>query len=246
MCMIIYVDEADSTNTMMSKSASKFEHGTALAAHCQTAGKGQRGNHWESEPWKNLTFSVILRPTTILASHQFELLQLVALSIVKVIRTQLGSDEVYIKWPNDIYYRDSKICGVLIENVIQDNKIVQSIIGIGINVNQHKFVSDAPNPISMCHIANHDFDLDILLEQVVTQIVNDFDEYETMPNPVQLAAKYRFLLWRSEGYWPYHDNLVDEDFEARIAAVAPTGHITLAKASGGFKTYAFKEVSFRL
>lgn len=227
----------------MARSASKFEHGTALAAHTQTAGKGQRGNHWESEPWKNLTFSVILRPSTIIASHQFELLQLVALSVVKVLRSQLKSDEIYIKWPNDIYYRDSKICGILIENVLQGNAIQQSIAGIGINVNQEKFYSDAPNPISMCTIANRTFELDPLLETVVTQIVSDFDEYEASPNSIQLAAKYRFQLWRGEGYWPYHDNLDGVDFEARIAAVAPTGHITLAKSSGAFKTYAFKEVS---
>lgn len=243
MGMIVYVEEADSTNNLLAKSASKFEHGSALAAHRQTAGKGQRGNHWESEPRKNLTFSMILRPVTIIASHQFELLQLVALSIVKVLRKQLNSDEVYIKWPNDIYYRDSKLVGILIENVLQGNKIQQSIVGIGINVNQEKFFSDAPNPISMCNIADRSFDLDPLLEEVVNQIVEDFDDYEIAPNSVQLAAKYRFLLWRGEGYWPYHDNLTNEDFEARIAAVDPMGFLTLEKKGGTFRTYAFKEVS---
>lgn len=243
MCTIVYVDQADSTNNLLAKSASKFEHGTALAAHCQSAGKGQRGNHWESESWKNLTFSILLRPVAILASHQFELLQIVAISVVKVLRAQLHTDEIYIKWPNDIYYRDQKICGILIENSLSGTHIDRSIVGIGINVNQEKFTSNAPNPISMKQIAHRTFDLDTLLEYLVTLIVADFDEYEKKLNATQLAARYRLMMWRSEGYWPYIDNLTGERIEARIAAVAPTGHLTLATASGSLRTYAFKEVS---
>lgn len=243
MCTIVYVDEADSTNNLLAKSASKFDHGTALAAHRQTAGRGQRGNYWESEPWKNLTFSILLKPLSIIASHQFELSQNVAISIVKVLRSQLDTDEVYIKWPNDIYYRDEKICGILIENVLSGNHIDRSIVGIGINVNQKEFVSDAPNPTSMYRIANKTFELDSLLEYLVTQIVADFDEYESKLNSTQLAARYRFLLWRGEGYWPYRDNLSGEYFDGRIAAIAPTGHLTLATRSGVFRTYAFKEIS---
>lgn len=243
MCTIVYVDQADSTNNLLARSASKFEHGTALAAHCQSAGKGQRGNHWESESWKNLTFSILLRPVAILASHQFELLQIVAISVVKVLRAQLHTDEIYIKWPNDIYYRDKKICGILIENSLSGTHIDRSIVGIGINVNQEKFISNAPNPVSMKQIAHRTFDLDTLLEYLVTLIVADFDEYEKKLNATQLAARYRLMMWRGEGYWPYFDNLTGERIEARIAAVAPTGHLILATAAGSLRTYAFKEVS---
>lgn len=243
MCTIIYVDEADSTNTMLAKAASDFEHGTALAAHCQSAGKGQRGNRWEAEPWKNLTFSILLRPKAILASHQFELLQVVAISIVKVLRSQLDTDEIYIKWPNDIYYRDKKICGILIENTLSGAGIERSVVGIGINVNQDKFLSDAPNPVSMKQIAGHAFDLDDLLEHFVTQVVCDFDKYESTLNSTQLAARYRFMMWRGEGFWPYIDNLTGQRFEARIAAVAPIGHLTLADHDGKVRTYAFKEIT---
>lgn len=243
MCTIIYVDEADSTNTMLAKAASDFEHGTALAAHCQSAGKGQRGNRWEAEPWKNLTFSILLRPKAILASHQFELLQVVAISIVKVLRSQLDTDEIYIKWPNDIYYRDKKICGILIENTLSGAGIERSIVGIGINVNQDKFLSDAPNPVSMKQIAGHAFDLDDLLEHFVTQVVCDFDKYESTLNSTQLAARYRFMMWRGEGFWPYIDNITGQRIEGRIAAVAPTGHLTLADHDGKVRTYAFKEIT---
>ncbi len=243
MCTIIYVEEADSTNNLLAKEADGFSHGTALAAHRQTAGKGQRGNHWESQPGKNLTFSILLRPKAILASHQFELLQTVAISIVKVLRNQLETDEVYIKWPNDIYYRDKKICGILIENTLSGAGIDRSIVGIGINVNQDEFVSDAPNPVSMKQITGHEFDIDNLLELFVSQVVCDFDKYEKTLESTQLAARYRFMMWRGEGYWPYLDNLTGEQFEARIAAVAPTGHLTLSAADGKVRTYAFKEVT---
>lgn len=246
MCTIVYVDYAESTNTMLARSAKKFEHGTCLAAHAQTSGRGQRGNHWESEPGKNLTFSVLLHPRTIVASRQFELSQIVSIALVKVLRSQLGTDDVTIKWPNDIYFHDKKICGILIENTISGVQITQSIVGIGLNVNQSTFISDAPNPVSMSQIKGTHFDLDDLLEFLVTQIVNDFDEYEANSDATILASKYRRLMWRGEGYWPYYDHLRDKPLTARIAAVAPTGDLTLATADGNFNTYAFKEVSFIL
>lgn len=243
MCTIIYVDEADSTNNVLAEKSSGLEHGTTLVAHRQSAGKGQRGNHWESEAGKNLTFSILLRPKRILASHQFELLQVVAISIVKVLRLKLDTDEIYIKWPNDIYYRDRKICGILIENTLSGAAIERSIVGIGINVNQDIFLSDAPNPVSMKQITGQTFDLDDLLEYFVSQVVCDFDRYEKTLNSTQLAARYRFMMWRGEGFWPYIDNITGQRIEARIAAVAPTGHLTLADRDGKVHTYAFKEVT---
>lgn len=181
-----------------------------------------------------------------MASTQFELSQLVSISIVKVLRRYLESDEVRIKWPNDIYYRDRKICGILIENFLTGVRIEQSVIGVGINVNQTSFVSEAPNPISLANITGYVYDLDKLLEDVVRQIVEDFDRYEANPDPATLAAKYRFMLWRNEGFWKFHDNVNGQDIEARIAAVAPTGLLTLATRDGSFRTFAFKEVTFEL
>ncbi len=246
MCTIVYVDYAESTNTMLARSAKKFEHGTCLAAHSQTSGRGQRGNSWEAEPGKNLTFSVLLHPHTISASHQFELSQIVSIAIVKVLRSQLGSDQIHIKWPNDIYFKDKKICGILIENALTGAHITQSIIGIGVNVNQLEFISDAPNPVSMAQIKGRSFDLDDLLEFIVTKIVNDFDEYESNPDPTVLASHYQRLMWRGEGYWPFYDHLRNVEMLARIAAIAPTGELTLATHDGAFHTYAFKEISFLL
>ncbi len=243
MCTIVYVEEATSTNNMLASVATQFEHGTALAAHTQTAGRGQRGNHWESEPGKNLTFSILLYPRGVVASRQFEISQVVAISTVKVLRSLLDTNDVCIKWPNDIYYLDRKLGGMLIENSIAGVSIDRSIVGIGINVNQTKFRSDAPNPVSMAQIAGREFDVDSVLEYLVTQIVNDFDAYEENPDGAALSARYRFMLWRSEGYWPYRDNVKGDIFNARIAAVDPGGQLTLSTVTGAFRTFDFKEVS---
>ena len=243
MCTIVYVDKAESTNSLMAASIKQFDHGTAIAAHAQTAGRGQRGNHWESEPGKNLTFSLLIRPTQLVASRQFELSQIVAIAVTNVLRRHLNTKNVYIKWPNDIYYDDKKICGILIENTLTGSRVDYSIVGIGINVNQLKFVSDAPNPVSMALITGKQYDLDMLLEEFIHEIIDDFDAYQANPQGTVLAAHYRFMMWRGEGFWPYHDNITGRDFEARIAAIAPSGHITLATTGGAFHTFAFKEVT---
>lgn len=246
MYTIIYVDNTPSTNSLLSASARHLEHGTVIAARTQTSGRGQRGNSWEAEPNKNLTFSLLLKPRTIVASRQFELSQLVALSVVAVLREKLATDLIRVKWPNDIYYRDQKICGILIENSLHGANIDQSVVGIGVNVNQTVFESDAPNPVSMAAISGKTYDLDELLEAFTCRILADFDAYEKDHDPTTLAAKYRTMMWRNEGYWPYHDNLRGVDMKARVAAIAPTGHLTLTTEDGAFHTYAFKEVTFIL
>lgn len=246
MCTIVYVDEAVSTNSLMASHVSGFEHGSAIAAYRQTGGRGQRGNSWESEPGKNLTFSVMLCPSVVTASRQFELSQVVSIAIIKVLREMLGTDDICIKWPNDIYYKDRKLAGILIENSITGARIKRSIVGIGLNVNQETFTSDAPNPVSLTNITGQTYDLDSLLETLIKRIVADFNEYEQDPHPIKMAANYRYLLWRGEDYWPYREVATGREFKARIAAISPTGPMTLAFDSGEFKTYSFKEVEFLL
>lgn len=240
---IIWVDQATSTSTLLAAQADSLGHGSAIAAHTQTAGRGQRGNSWEAEPGKNLTFSLLLRPKSLPAARQFELSQVVAIAVASTLRDELASDDIKIKWPNDIYWRDKKICGMLIEHALTGPAIDRSIAGIGINVNQAAFRSDAPNPISMLSISGREWDLQPLLQRFVDQIIADFDAYEAAPYPAALAEKYKSMLWRAEGCHPYRDNLTGETIQARIASVAPTGHLTLALPDGQERSYAFKEVA---
>lgn len=240
---IFWVEEATSTNSVISSISDKLDHGTAAAAHTQTAGRGQRGNSWESEPGKNLTFSLLLKPKALPASRQFEISEIVAIAVAKVLRDELRTDDIKIKWPNDIYYLDKKIVGILIENSLTGSRIDRSIAGIGINVNQAEFRSDAPNPVSMLAISGIERPLAPLLVRFVTQIVSDFDSYEADPTPESLSTRYKAMMWRREGYWPYRDNLTGEYIEARITDVAPTGHITLEPRDSAPRSYAFKEVT---
>lgn len=243
MSEIIWVPTATSTNTMLA-AMPDAAHGTAVAAVEQTAGRGQRGNSWEAAPGRNLTFSLLLRPRAITAAHQFELSQIVCLAIARAIGRWLASPErVRVKWPNDIYYDDLKICGILIENALQGTAIARSIAGIGINVNQRQFLSSAPNPVSMRQITGRDFPLEKLLREVVDEIMSAFDCYESAPDSAALAAEYRRMLWRGEGVWPYADQLTGEIFCGTIAAVGPMGHLTIRDTAGRERTYAFKEVT---
>ena len=146
---IVTLDECDSTNTVLS-SMPEAASGTVVATRRQTAGRGQRGNSWESEPDKNLTFSQLLMPRMLPAARQFELSMIVSLAIADSIDAHLPDGiRTCVKWPNDIYIGREKVCGILIENRLTGSRIERAIVGAGINVNQRVFTSDAPNPTSI-------------------------------------------------------------------------------------------------
>ena len=137
----------DSTNLQAHRELGDAPEGSVWVADFQTAGRGQRGNTWESGAGKNLLFTVLLRPDFLHVAKQFAISQITALAIVKYLETKGLSPK--IKWPNDIYIGDKKICGILIEHTVAGVNLSASILGIGININQTQFCSDAPNPISL-------------------------------------------------------------------------------------------------
>lgn len=240
---IIKLSEATSTNSVAAEMGAEASHGTAVWALTQTAGRGQRGNTWEAEPGKNLTFSLVLRPYAIAAARQFELSMLVSIAIVRTFERYI-SDDVRIKWPNDIYVGDKKICGILIENSLSGAAIDRSIVGIGLNVNQQTFRSDAPNPVSMAQITGREYDLDNLINEFVGAIVDAVDEYSDNQEPAELQALYAQMLWRGDGcLYPWHNAATGEDFLAAIDHVDATGMLTLECADGTKNTFAFKEVA---
>lgn len=239
---IVWVDETASTNTVMAQQDDGLPHGYVIAARRQTAGRGQRGNSWESEPYSNLTFSLLLRPRTIPAARQFELSMIVSLGVCDALRQASGLD-FNVKWPNDIYVGDKKICGILIENSLEGNHIGRSIAGIGININQQRFLSDAPNPVSLHNLTGRTFDLDRLLEDVCDTILSRMTDYEANLDAAQLTAEYCSRLWRAKGFHRWLDTSLAEEFEARIGNVASDGMLTLVDRQGRDRTFAFKEVA---
>ena len=236
---IIHIDETDSTNRWL-RDNSQGETGVSspevVVAEYQTAGKGCGTNSWESERGKNLTFSVLLHPEEIPASAQFRISEVVSVALCVTLESYIYN-KVEIKWPNDIYVGDRKICGILIENHLQGSTIKDSIIGIGLNVNQQTFMSDAPNPVSMCQLVGHEIDRTVLLEA----FLNALDE--TMgSDAVAVASEYRSRLYRRDGFYGYRD--ARGEFQAKLLNVLDDGRLVLLDTEGRARMYAFKEVVF--
>lgn len=240
----IKLEETGSTNSHLASIAATCEHGTVVSTYAQTAGRGQRGNSWEARPGENLTFSILLRPHHIDARTQFAVSEIVSIAIVNVLRRYHSTPEVVIKWPNDIYVGDKKICGILIENSLIGLNIGHSIAGIGININQERFYSDAPNPVSLINLTGQAYDLDNLLDEFCREILSLFNQYDTIDYSVRekLHDVYRSMLWRREGFHLYATP-DGKRFDAMIENVEPSGLLTLRDTEGECRVFAFKEVS---
>ena len=248
--MIEYLDTIDSTSTELRQrmSAEELPHGYCISADFQTSGHGQATNRWESEDGKNLLFSLLLRPTVIPAAEQFVITELVTLAIINALQDEIRQ-KITIKWPNDIYVGDKKLCGILIENALCGPVIDTCIVGIGININQELFVSDAPNPVSLKQLNGRDNDRGDILEEIYQNILNYYDYLADnwQNNDIKQSLYYEYMnnLYRRIGYHNY-STPEGEHFRAEIEDIGPQGHLTLRLESGELRTFAFKEVIFEL
>lgn len=237
----IRLDTTPSTNTWL-REHPDTPHATVVTARCQPAGRGQRGNSWEAAPGANLTFSILMRCTAIPPARQWAISRATALAIVRWLDRYLPSGpEASIKWPNDIYVGDRKICGILIENVITANRIERTVIGAGININQKDFLSDAPNPVSLTQLTGKKYPLDSMLEEVAGAIIRLVEAEDGAAGNLT-QHDYMSRLWRRQGSHPFRDN--EGDFRAEIIDVAPDGMLTLRRDDRTLSTYYFKEVTF--
>ena len=238
---IIHLSETDSTNRYLLRIAEteQLRSGSIVCADFQTAGRGQAGSAWESEAGKNLTFSILFRPEIASERRLFVISEIASLSVKYTLDKYLP--DITVKWPNDVYYKASKIAGILIENAIMEGNISQSVIGIGINVNQTVFNSDAPNPISMAQITGQTYDL--------RMIMNDFQQIFAVQSERLNSACYDAIhnnylnaMYRKVGYYQYTDEI--GAFKARIYDIEPTGRLILERPDGHLSRYAFKEVAY--
>ena len=237
----IKVSQTASTNTYLSRLAATLPGGTVIYTPSQTAGRGQKGNSWESEDGKNLTFSLLLKFPPVKARDQFYLSEAASLAVVDALTAQAG-EGFAVKWPNDVYWQDKKVCGMLIENSLNGTDIATSIIGIGINVNQEHFVSDAPNPVSLINITSHEHDLEALLKQVcssIEQVVNSLSDDTARHD---LHRRYMEALYRNDGAMHPFEDASGRRFMATIAGIAPDGTLALRHEDGTTHDYLFKEV----
>ena len=201
----------------------------------QSAGKGMGTNTWESEPGKNLLFSILLHPTWLPINKQYLLSMAEAVAIVEVLGKGFE-----IKWPNDIYYGDKKLSGTRIDINLQGSTLKDVIIGTGINVNQEVFLSDAPNPISLKNITGQEHDRDILLRDILERFYIYYKKVQDSPQEV--VRRYHEKLYRKVGFHTYTDK--DGTFQAEIVRVAENGIITLRRNDGTLSNYEFKELKF--
>ena len=238
---IIKIKETDSTNHWLKEQSEKqfLEEGTTVMAEYQTAGKGQRGNRWESEVGKNITCSLLLYPDFIPVKQHFLLSEAVALGLKDAVEQYI--QPIKIKWPNDIYYQNQKIAGILIENELTGQIIGKSIIGIGLNVNQEQFSNAAPNAVSIKQILRKEINIDTLLEKMIYAILFRYNKLKT-GNIESIISAYHDSLYRKSGFYFFLDQ--NGQFKAEIERVADDGFLHLITDTGEGRSYAFKEVIY--
>ena len=199
--MLVYkhLDKTDSTNAYLQRLQSEGDiRNWVVSADEQTAGKGMGSNGWESEVGKNLTFSLALGMDFLPAGRQFLLSEAVALGIITVLDGILPAGNLSIKWPNDIYFGNRKLAGILINSTIKADMMGTSIIGVGLNVNQTAFQDWPTHPISMKMITGHDFDLHPLLEQIAEHILIKVETLRNDATAIEqdyLKRLFRYRTW---------------------------------------------------
>ncbi|MCD8309866.1 MAG: biotin--[acetyl-CoA-carboxylase] ligase [Prevotellaceae bacterium] len=246
---LITLEETDSTNAFLQQlcdtAAVEPAEYTTVTTRYQSAGKGQRGNSWESEAGKNLLFSFLLYPRFMEARAQFALSQIVCLAVQEELSPLVDDVAVTVKWPNDIYCGERKICGMLIENDLRGHLLHRTVVGIGLNVNQTTFLSDAPNPVSLYRLTGHTHELQPLLTGILQRVKARYEALRQGTLAVEaLSALYARTLFRREGFHSYRD--AGGLFQARLVGVEPDGRLRLQDAGGRLRLYLFKEVQYVL
>lgn len=236
-----YVPRTTSTNDLAFTLPLPKETGIQIiSAEEQTAGRGQGNSSWESESGKNLTFSIVCRAEFVEPSKQFCVLQAAALAVRHVLAKIC--DDVTIKWPNDIYIGNKKASGTLIQCDMENGKTRRMVIGVGLNVNQETFTSNAPNPVSLHNVVNHELNRDDLLHSIAERFAVEYDDLRFGVNGIR--KRYTSHLFRNEGSHEYKDK--NGTFAATFAKVEDDGHLVLRDNKGTERVYGFKEVEFVL
>lgn len=228
---IIELREVDSTNNYAQNLliTSRPPEGTVISCYNQSNGRGTDSNHWESEPGKNLTLSFIFYPRFLKAAGQFQLNQAISLAVSETVSSKTLSADVTIKWPNDIYIGDKKVAGILIQNSIMGSVIDHTIAGIGLNVNQNVFRSNAPNPVSLSMVTGQVYDLPSLQAELISSVNKYYqllkhEETQTL-NTLYLKKLYRINQW-------HNYQIKGLTVNARITGISNFGQLQLEGPDG--------------
>lgn len=239
---LVKLSEIDSTNSYLKillSNSKPLADGTVIMADHQYAGRGQQDNKWETEKGKNLTFSIYLKTTFLPLNQQFYLNKAISLGINDALKQIIGNN-CKIKWPNDIYFEDKKLGGVLIENMAAGRHLKASIIGIGLNVNQINFTTNLNKAISISKILHQDYDLQLLLSQICKCIEARYLQLKTNKFDI-LDREYLQRLYRINETHAFEIN--GEMVFAKIVNVKADGKLQLL-INDEIQNFDLKEVKF--
>jgi len=236
---IVFVPECHSTNTLAADLSSKTDmaEGSLVITAYQSAGRGQRGNTWLVEPDMNFTFSLILKPRFLSVKDQFYLNRFVSLGLTDYLRNYFD-EGVKIKWPNDILIRDKKVCGILIENQLSAMQLTQSIVGIGLNMNQKEFGVTTASSLSL--LSGKEFDLQTELEKLLGALEARYLQLKQNKLEVLNSVYLQRLHWINERHT---FTASDKTFEGEIIGTDEIGRLQI-KSREGIRTFDVKEVSY--
>jgi len=232
-------DELSSTNTEAERwPKEELKDKSVILTYCQTQGRGQATNRWESEPGKNLSMTVVLCPPDCDASRQFAVSMVCALGVCDFVGHYAEGGKA--KWPNDVYVGDRKICGILIEHAVAGRFIKRSLCGIGVNINQSRFLSDAPNPVSLLQLTGKSIPLEKALQELLACIGR---RYGQMTDYGRLEQDFMACLYRGQGIHEWEDEA--GGFRASIDRIDEYGRLVLRDTEGKTRVYGFKEVIYK-
>ncbi len=240
---LIKLNRVDSTNTyaihLMSNESTP--EGTVIWALDQFEGRGQRSNTWTSKAGENLIFSLVLKPSFLPINSQFGLSMMTSLALVDCLDNWLGKEQLFIKWPNDIYVMNKKIAGILIENMVNQQRLTSAVIGIGLNVNQVGF-EQLPNATSLKLESNQSFNLPEILEQLCGRLEARYLQLKSANGLTQLQSEYmkRLYLLNTWSTYLYQK----EEILARIIDVNDAGKLMLEQKNGAMLSCDFKAIQF--
>lgn len=251
----MYIATVHSTNSWVREHIDTFQD-TCLWTTCQTAGRGQAGNTWESEDGQNLLLSFLVRRPPISAEQQFRLTMATSLAVCETVHSLLPIEEAQIKWPNDIYVGDNKLCGILIETVLMGTNIDYAVIGIGLNINQTQWQTNVPNPTSLKRLTGSTYQIEPIANALTTALHNEL----TKLSDATLKARYMQHLYRREGEWQFVEREVNtmptqivqrnnpNAFWAKIADITEQGLLVLSPKDTNQPTqaYHFKQIQYIL
>lgn len=241
---VIWLPSCGSTNSeaQLLVGQNRASEGCTVITDAQTAGRGQRGNTWEATPGENLTLSVVLRPTFLTAPAQFALSQSVALALHDWATALLGESSgsaLKVKWPNDLYFNDQKLGGILIENTLGGSKIQHSIVGMGLNVNQQQFAVSTAT--SLARLTGRRYQLPVVAARLLECLEQRYLRLRA-GQVGELHRDYLRVLYRYQETHPFE--VAGRLMSGRIRGVGDDGRLAV-ELNGEVHRFGLQEIKYK-